>query len=161
VVFGVTDYWQYIEKHGNLEAGNIETRQGISLIEALAASSTLKHFIWSTLPSATPESPGKVEVPHFNAKHKVDIYLKEKHPELASKTTYLGVGWYTENMAWYPFFSPQRYVSIHAPILESTNSNESARATMGTTSLFSHVHLRQKSPWLAMSGKTLEYSSKL
>lgn len=140
MVFGVTDYWQYIEKHGNLEAGNIETRQGISLVDTLAASYTLKHFIWSTLPSATPESPGRVEVPHFNAKHKVDIYLKEKYPELASKTTYLGVGWYAENMAWYPFFSPQRYVSIYPCRVRVTDPNEGTRATTDITYLFSHVH---------------------
>ncbi|KAK5048618.1 hypothetical protein LTR84_005709 [Exophiala bonariae] len=109
VVFGVTDYWQYIENHGNVEAGNIETRQGICLVDVLALSPTLKHFIWSTLPRATPESPGAVEVPHFNAKNRVDMYIKEYHPKLAAKTTYLGVGWYAENMAWYPFFSPQKY----------------------------------------------------
>lgn len=111
----MTDYWQFIEQHGNLEAGNIETRQGTSLVDTLAKSSSLKHYIWSTLPRATPDSPGKVEVPHFNAKHDVDLYLKGNHPKLAAKTTFLSVGWYTENMAWLPFFNPHKYVSKPVP----------------------------------------------
>ncbi|EXJ83108.1 hypothetical protein A1O1_06726 [Capronia coronata CBS 617.96] len=108
-VFGVTDYWQYVANHGNVEAGNIETRQGIGLLGALARSPTLQHFIWSTLPGAIATSPNDIQVPHMDSKNRVDKYLEQHYPDLLAKTTFLRVAWYAENLAWHDFFKPQKY----------------------------------------------------
>jgi len=108
-VFGVTDYWQYIKEYGNVEAGNIEARQGIDLVDALALSPTLEHFVWSTLPAASADTPGGVYVPHMASKNRVDQYLKKHYPDLLAKTTFLLVAWYAENLAWHEFFRPQKY----------------------------------------------------
>lgn len=105
-VYGVTDYWQYIERHGYIEAGKIETRLGISLANILNRSTTLKHFIWSTLPAATPETRGKILLPHWNAKAEVDQYIKEKLPDLAAKTTFLWVGFYADNLMKFEQLTP-------------------------------------------------------
>ena len=54
----------------------IEFEQGKNIADAAVKTSTLKHFIWSTLPNATKISKGKYLVPHFEAKNRVDEYIK-------------------------------------------------------------------------------------
>lgn len=109
-MYGVTDYWRYIESHGYIEAGNIETRIGTNLADILARSTTLKHFIWSTLPAATPNTRGKVLLPHWNAKAEVDRYIKDKLPDLAAKTTFLWVGFYADNLMKFEQSTPFPFV---------------------------------------------------
>lgn len=43
----------------------IESCQALNLAKAAAATPTLEHYIWSTLPDAKTQSSGKFLVPHF------------------------------------------------------------------------------------------------
>ena len=92
------------------EAGEIEEKQGNALAKAAAKSSTLEHYIWSTLPSATKTSNGKCPVPHFDYKANVDELIRRELPELAKKTTYLFFGWYPSNMVFLPLSQPIEWV---------------------------------------------------
>ncbi len=61
-VFLVTNSW---------EAGADEPRQALAAINA-AKDAGVQHFIWSTLPNVETISGGKIHVPHFTEKAKVE-----------------------------------------------------------------------------------------
>lgn len=87
----------------------VELEQGKNIANAAAKTSTLKHLIWSTLPDSRKISNGKYVVPHFDAKAKIDQYIKSK-AELYAKTTFMWVGWYAQNYQ-FPMFTPNLAVS--------------------------------------------------
>lgn len=62
-VFAVTNFWE--------RGGTDEMAQGTNAINA-AKKAGVKHFIWSTLPNVEMLSEGKLHVPHFTGKAKVD-----------------------------------------------------------------------------------------
>jgi uncharacterized protein YbjT (DUF2867 family) len=66
-VFVVTNAW---------EAGPDESRQARAAVDA-AKDAGVKHFIWSTLPDVETISRGKIDVPHFTDKAKVDRIVSE------------------------------------------------------------------------------------
>ena len=66
-VFLVTNFW---------ETGSDELKQATAAIRA-AKQAGVKHFIWSTLPDVEAISGGKLHVPHFTGKAKVDRIVKE------------------------------------------------------------------------------------
>ncbi len=111
-MFAVTQFWEHISAHGAIRAGEIERQQAINLAEACATSSSLEHYIWSTLPSASAATNGKVFVPHIEYKASVDEYIKDRLPELAKKTTFLWVGYYATNMAYFPALKPHFVVGL-------------------------------------------------
>lgn len=82
-----------------------EVMQGKNIANAAAAVKTLEHFVWSSLPSASTVSGGKLAVPHMDGKAQVDEYILESLPELAQRTTFYWGGFYAENVM-YPNFSP-------------------------------------------------------
>ena len=82
-VFGVTDYWEHFER---------EFDQGRNLIDAIRHSN-VQHTILSTLPDAKGLSGGKMEVPPFDTKARIQQYAREC--ELSA--TYLHVSFYYEN----------------------------------------------------------------
>lgn len=82
-VFGVTNYWEHGER---------EFTQGCNLIDAIAHSS-VQHTILSTLPHTKLLSGGRLEVPHFDTKARVEEYARE----LNLPATYLHVAFYYEN----------------------------------------------------------------
>lgn len=83
-----------------------EVRQGMNIADAAAAAAVpLEHFVWSTLPSASTVSRGKVSVPHMDGKARVDEYIISSLPGLAAKTTFYWGGFYAENVT-YPNFRP-------------------------------------------------------
>lgn len=65
-----------------------------------AATNTLEHFIWSTLPN----TGGKLFVPQFEGKNMVDEFIKSSN-SLLVKATFLLLGFYQENFE-YPFLTP-------------------------------------------------------
>lgn len=69
-----------------------EYQHGKNFVDAAAATSTLQHFIWSTLACVDKS------VPHFASKGRIDEYIETK-PGLAKITTYLVVGFYSSNLA--------------------------------------------------------------
>lgn len=89
----------------------VEVQQGKNLANAAAKTSTLKHFIWSTLPNGTKISKGKYLVPHFDAKNKIDEYIKSIS-DLYAKTTFLWITFYAQNYS-FPMFTPNFVVSYY------------------------------------------------
>jgi hypothetical protein len=82
----------------------VEKAQGINLAKAAASTSTLEHYIWSTLPDAKRISGGKYLVPHFEGKNEIDRYIKSDQA-LLKKTTFLWVTWFGSNNL-FPLFKP-------------------------------------------------------
>jgi uncharacterized protein YbjT (DUF2867 family) len=66
-VFLVTNFW---------EPDTDEVKQATAAVRA-AKEAGVKHFIWSTLPDVETISGGKLHVPHFTGKAKVDRIVKE------------------------------------------------------------------------------------
>ena len=66
-VFLVTNAW---------EAGADEFKHAVAAVNA-AKDAGVQHFIWSTLPNAEKISGGKIDVPHFTDKAKVERIVSE------------------------------------------------------------------------------------
>src|SRR6202521_2359537 len=66
-VFLVTNFW---------EPGTDELKQATAAVRA-AKDAGVKHLIWSTLPDVEAISGGKLHVPHFTGKAKIDRIVKE------------------------------------------------------------------------------------
>jgi len=66
-VFLVTNAW---------EPGTDERRQALAAVHA-AKDGGVQHFIWSTLPNVETISRGKLDVPHFTDKAKIDRIVRE------------------------------------------------------------------------------------
>ncbi|KAM0541548.1 hypothetical protein ACHAPJ_013196 [Fusarium lateritium] len=103
-IFAATNFFQSFPAMSAEAAVDIETTQGLNVAKAAIATSTLQHFIWSTLPNAGRISNGNSSVPHYSGKNKVDDYIKSE-PALLRKTTFLWVAFYASNLQ-YPFFQP-------------------------------------------------------
>ncbi|KAK4148354.1 hypothetical protein C8A00DRAFT_39112 [Chaetomidium leptoderma] len=106
VVFGVTNFFEPFATHQSpTKAMEIEVQQGINLAQAAAATATLEHYIWSTLPNAKAISQGKYLIPHFEGKNRIDAYIRDEEPALLRKTTFFWVTWYHANYG-FPMFRP-------------------------------------------------------
>src|SRR6266849_2463580 len=66
-VFLVTNFW---------EPGTDELKQATAAVRA-AKDAGVKHLIWSTLPDVEAISGGKLHVPHFTGKAKIDRIVKQ------------------------------------------------------------------------------------
>jgi uncharacterized protein YbjT (DUF2867 family) len=66
-VFLVTNFWAQ---------GTDELKQATAAIRAAKAAG-VQHFVWSTLPDVEAISGGKLHVPHFTGKAKIDRIVKE------------------------------------------------------------------------------------
>lgn len=97
VIFAVTTM-----HNGEMER---EVAQGKKIAGSATGVETLEHFVWSTLPSASTVSAGKIPVPHMDGKAQVDDYIVKTLPALAQKTTFYWGGFYAENVT-YPPYSP-------------------------------------------------------
>ena len=90
-VFGVTNFWEHFDK---------EAFHGKNLIDAVKESE-IRHFVFSTLPPAQKLSQGKLEVPHFDLKARMEEYARS----LNLPATYAHVAFYYEN--FFEFFPPK------------------------------------------------------
>lgn len=80
------------------------------MARAASQTSTLEHYIWSTLPNSKKLSNGKYVVPHFEGKNRIDDYIRSDKALLA-KTTFFWITFYGNNFA-YPIFTPNYFVSL-------------------------------------------------
>lgn len=117
IIFGVTDFFGLFASHDAFKAMEIESYQALNLAKAAAATPTLEHYIWSTLPDAKTQSSGKFLVPHFESKNIADRYIQSQ-PELLAKTTFVIIGYYAANFYWQthrPIFVPtaDKYVQLN------------------------------------------------
>lgn len=103
-IYAVTDFFEPFAASGPSAAIDIESAQGINLARAASATPTLVHYIWSTLPNGLAISNGKYLVPHFEAKNRVDAYIKAD-ANLFAKTTFLWITFYANNYL-FPMFTP-------------------------------------------------------
>ncbi|KAK4213097.1 hypothetical protein QBC37DRAFT_181468 [Rhypophila decipiens] len=107
IIFGLTNFFEPFMAHNSpTKAMEVEYQQGVNL--ALAAASTLdtlEHYIWSTLPDAKAVSNGKFLVPHFDAKARIDDYIRNEQPALLAKTTFFWVTFYHSNLQ-FPIYTP-------------------------------------------------------
>ncbi|KAK4944471.1 hypothetical protein LTR10_016145 [Elasticomyces elasticus] len=129
-VFGVTDFWQFVQSpktHELAQSENItwneacyrlELRQGINIIDAVAKVAqdrVLERLVLSTLSDAKRASKGKYTwVYHYDGKAHFVQYLEKKgqsEPEyqrLFEKTSYVQLGGYLDNWKKNPIFAPQK-----------------------------------------------------
>ncbi len=82
-VFGVTNYWEHFDA---------EFIQGCNLVDAIFGSS-VQHTVMSTLPNTRSLSGGRLTVPHFDTKARIEEYARSR--QLAA--TYIHVSFYYEN----------------------------------------------------------------
>ena len=116
-IFAVTDYWAPFsnptlrKQHAvgpnpgeaiRKWAYDDEIRHGKNIANAAAVyagKGTLKHFIWSGLPSPTKYSKGKYhDIYQFDSKAKITEYIKHEQPHLAKVMSVLLVGFYASNI---------------------------------------------------------------
>lgn len=112
IIFAMTDFYALFQKHGPAKAKEMEREQGITLAKAASATSTLEHYIWSTLPNGTEKYP----VPHFEGKYDVNTFIK-KDATLLAKTTFLIICFYANNLqiaSFRPYWLPtvNKYVQF-------------------------------------------------
>jgi hypothetical protein len=108
----VTNWWEgFFKGLGQAGAGELEEKQGTTLAKLAAEVKTLEHYIWSTLPPAEEITKGKFPVPHFDYKARVDRFIQKSLPDLHNKTTYLGMAFYPNNLAFFPLLKPLPVVS--------------------------------------------------
>ena len=110
-IFAITDYYEHFFKHGKDVAMEKEFSYGTNLARAAARVPTLQRYIWSTLPRTSKFKDGKIIVPHFEGKGRVDDYIREKLPDLAAKTTFCIFAIFAQNMLTYSIFRPIWVVS--------------------------------------------------
>ncbi|KAL4995571.1 hypothetical protein BDV10DRAFT_202863 [Aspergillus recurvatus] len=94
IIFAVTDFWALYQQHGYKKAKEIERQQGVNMVKAAAAVSTLEHYIWSTLGKTNKAYP----VYHFEGKSEVEQLIRTEYPDLHAKTTFLLVSFYANNL---------------------------------------------------------------
>jgi hypothetical protein len=104
IIYAVTDFFAPFGTSGPAKAVEVEVAQGKNLATAAAATSTLEHYVWSTLPDGRALTGGKFVVPHFDGKNEVDRFIRA-NKELLTKTTFLWVTFYHSNLN-FPVFTP-------------------------------------------------------
>lgn len=126
IIYAITDFFEPFAKGGPEHGIEIEAQQGINLARAAAATTTLEHYIWSTLPNGNQVSNGKYQVPHFEGKNRIDAFIRGEK-DLLAKTAFLWITWYHSNFS-FPKFTPYyipssgKYVQFatHAPSTQIT-----------------------------------------
>ncbi len=80
-----------------------EAQHGLNIVRAASQTPTLQHLIWSTLPSSTAIQDSKYKIPHFESKTPAENLARDSESGLATKTTYLRVGFYGSNVKMPPY----------------------------------------------------------
>ncbi|KAJ9144570.1 hypothetical protein NKR23_g5820 [Pleurostoma richardsiae] len=88
---------------GASAAQSREEQQGLNIVQAASQTTSLIHFVWSTLPNALSITKGDYLIPHFQAKIPAENFIRDPVNGLAGKTTLLRVGLYGSNLAMDPY----------------------------------------------------------
>jgi NmrA-like family len=154
-IYAVTDFFEPFSadvQHPE-KAIAIEVAQGINLANAALKTSTLEHYIWSTLPNGKKISNGKWDIPHFTGKNQIDDYIRSK-PELWKKTTYFWITYYGSNFQ-YPMFTPNFVKTSGQYVQLSTAAPDTPVSGIGDVTvnvgIFTSAILRQ--PELTLPGR--------
>ncbi|PYH43891.1 NAD(P)-binding protein [Aspergillus saccharolyticus JOP 1030-1] len=129
-IFAVTNFFAGLSTHHDDDddavaaAMALETQLGINIATAAAATPSLEHLVWSTLPDSATNSAGAAVVPYYQSKQQVDAFIHTL-PALLAKTTFLWVGWYSANMLL-PCFHPMAVCGT-AGYLTLTNIDPATR----------------------------------
>lgn len=94
----MTNFWDYLMQLGQAGAGEKEFNQMLTIARAAQKSSTLEHFIIHTLASGEKLAGKDYICPHWDYKDKAADEIKRSLPDLAKKTTFLGVGFFVSNL---------------------------------------------------------------
>ncbi|KAH7140400.1 hypothetical protein B0J13DRAFT_477601, partial [Dactylonectria estremocensis] len=105
VIFAITDYYAQFFTEGFEKSMEIEYLQGTNMAKAAREVPTLEHYIWSTLPYSSKITDGAVLVPHFEAKARVDEFIKQDQA-LLEKTTFCFFTTFIINLFTYELFRP-------------------------------------------------------
>ncbi len=81
------------------EPGTDELKQATAAVQS-AKTAGVKHFVWSTLPDVEVISEGKLHVPHFTGKAKVDRIVKDAG--FAHHTFVIAPFFYQNMVGWAP-----------------------------------------------------------
>lgn len=113
-IFLNTDFWETYrilmaspsaddkESAGKV-AFDTEILCGKNAISAAAAVSSLERLVYSTLPPMGTHSKGKYTAYHSNSKPTIVEYIKNEHPKMAQRTSFIYLGGYLDN----PMLSPR------------------------------------------------------
>jgi NmrA-like family len=116
IIFSYTNFFEPFATSGPEIAMQVEYSQGVNLAKAASATSSVEHYIWSTLPDRKAISNGKNPVPHCDAKAQVDVFIKQDLALLA-KTTFLWPSFFAATLH-YPMFVPN--LLVRSPPLQIT-----------------------------------------
>ena len=113
----MTDFISLFAAYGGPEARKIEEAQAIKMAHVAASTPTLKHYIWSSIPSAAEgyvkhfnaPAGSAIECPHADGKASATRYITTNLPELAKKTTFMHLGIYAN----VPFTIPPVMPTYH------------------------------------------------
>ena len=85
----MTNFWEHLfsGKMTPDEAGEAEAQQAKNIALACSRTSSLQHYVFSTLQQASEISKGKRSVAHMDHKSKVDDWMRRVLPDVAAKTT--------------------------------------------------------------------------
>lgn len=108
-IFAATNFFEALSTLGVEKSMEVETRLGINLADAAAATASLEHYVWSTLPDSRRNTGGRAVVPYYESKNRVDAHIRAQHPRLWRRTTLVWFGWYASNMD-YPWYRP---IEVH------------------------------------------------
>ena len=106
-------------------AESLESLQAMNIVRAAAATGTLRHLVFSTLPDSNVISQGKWKIPHFSSKQDANAFIAGGYPGhqsdglaqeegwgvLRQKTSLMYVGMFGSNLLWDPY-RPQKKVSL-------------------------------------------------
>jgi len=133
IIFAVTNFFEPFATGGPEKGMEVEIQQGKNLAAAAAATSTLEHYIWSTLPNAKAVSGGKYIVPHFQGKNVIDAYIRAD-AALLKKTTFFWVTFYHSNFA-FPMFTPYWIPSAGKYVQFANYAPDTPISTIGDVTL--------------------------
>jgi hypothetical protein len=93
-IFGNTAFsGSTLMTEGQQAGERLESQQAMNIVRAASGSTTLKHFIWSTLTDSSFISQGRWKVPHFMSKQAANAYILGGYPGYSGPQYHAEPGW--------------------------------------------------------------------